>query len=41
MSASVQLEGKNTSLWVDTAPQTDYPVLKAGIHVDVVASGPE
>jgi glycine/D-amino acid oxidase-like deaminating enzyme/nitrite reductase/ring-hydroxylating ferredoxin subunit len=39
MSARVQLEGKNTSLWVDTAPQTDYPVLKAGVHVDVAVLG--
>ncbi|MEA2410887.1 MAG: hypothetical protein QOC77_1448 [Thermoleophilaceae bacterium] len=35
----VQLEGRNTSLWVDTAPQTDYPVLRAGAHVDVAVLG--
>jgi glycine/D-amino acid oxidase-like deaminating enzyme/nitrite reductase/ring-hydroxylating ferredoxin subunit len=35
----VQLEGKNTSLWVDTAPETDYPVLKPGLHVDVAVLG--
>src|ERR1700704_3178965 len=39
MSAVVQLERKNTSLWVDTAPQTDYPVLKAGTHADVAVLG--
>jgi glycine/D-amino acid oxidase-like deaminating enzyme/nitrite reductase/ring-hydroxylating ferredoxin subunit len=33
------LEGKNTSLWVDTAPETDYPVLKPGLHVDVAVLG--
>ncbi|MEA2421279.1 MAG: hypothetical protein QOF55_378, partial [Thermoleophilaceae bacterium] len=36
---SVLLEGKNTSLWVDTAPETDYPVLKNGLHVDVAVLG--
>src|SRR3954470_3060968 len=35
----IALEGKNTSLWVDTAPQTDYPVLRAGMHVDVAVLG--
>jgi glycine/D-amino acid oxidase-like deaminating enzyme/nitrite reductase/ring-hydroxylating ferredoxin subunit len=35
----VQLEGKNTSLWVDTAPETDYPVLTPGLHVDVAVLG--
>ena len=35
----VKLEGKNTSLWVDTAPQTDYPVLTPGVHVDVAVLG--
>jgi glycine/D-amino acid oxidase-like deaminating enzyme/nitrite reductase/ring-hydroxylating ferredoxin subunit len=33
------LEGKNTSLWVDTAPGTDYPVLTPGLHVDVAVLG--
>ena len=33
------LEGKNTSLWVDSAPDTDYPVLKPGLHVDVAVLG--
>jgi glycine/D-amino acid oxidase-like deaminating enzyme/nitrite reductase/ring-hydroxylating ferredoxin subunit len=33
------LEGKNTSLWVDTAPESDYPVLKPGVHVDVAVLG--
>src|SRR3954467_12880398 len=33
------LEGKNTSLWVDSAPQSDYPVLKPGVHVDVAVLG--
>jgi glycine/D-amino acid oxidase-like deaminating enzyme/nitrite reductase/ring-hydroxylating ferredoxin subunit len=33
------LEGKNTSLWVDSAPETDYPVLKPGLHVDVAVLG--
>src|SRR3954453_7923679 len=35
----IALEGKNTSLWVDTAPETDYPVLRAGLHVDVAVLG--
>src|SRR3954467_15431217 len=35
----VALEGKNTSLWVDTAPLTDYPVVKPGLHVDVAVLG--
>src|SRR5437764_7443787 len=35
----VELEGKNTSLWVDTAPGTDYPVLRPGVHVDVAVLG--
>src|SRR3954466_7417083 len=34
-----KLEGKNTSLWVDTAPESDYPVLKPGVHVDVAVLG--
>src|SRR3954463_12694375 len=33
------LEGKNTSLWVDSAPETGYPVLKPGLHVDVAVLG--
>src|SRR3954468_13480839 len=33
------LEGKNPSLWVDSAPETDYPVLKPGLHVDVAVLG--
>jgi glycine/D-amino acid oxidase-like deaminating enzyme/nitrite reductase/ring-hydroxylating ferredoxin subunit len=33
------LEGKTTSLWVDTAPGSDYPVLKPGLHVDVAVLG--
>src|SRR3954470_24115217 len=33
------LEGKNTSLWVDSAPESDYPVLKPGVHVDVAVLG--
>jgi glycine/D-amino acid oxidase-like deaminating enzyme/nitrite reductase/ring-hydroxylating ferredoxin subunit len=39
MPAAPQLEGKNTSLWVDTAPETDYPVLTPGLHVDVAVLG--
>jgi glycine/D-amino acid oxidase-like deaminating enzyme/nitrite reductase/ring-hydroxylating ferredoxin subunit len=35
----IALEGKNTSLWVDTAPETDYPVLRAGLHADVAVLG--
>src|SRR3954464_2639799 len=35
----VMREGKNTSLWVDSAPETDYPVLKPGLHVDVAVLG--
>src|SRR3954471_9995745 len=35
----MELEGKNTSLWVDTAPQTDYPALRPGLHVDVAVLG--
>src|ERR1700712_3915922 len=38
MTSSV-LEGKNTSLWVDTAASTDYPVLTPGLHVDVAVLG--
>jgi glycine/D-amino acid oxidase-like deaminating enzyme/nitrite reductase/ring-hydroxylating ferredoxin subunit len=34
-----ELEGKNTSLWIDTAPQTDYPPLDREIHVDVAVLG--
>src|SRR3954464_8525250 len=37
--SSVTLEGKNTSLWVDTAPGTDYPALTPGVHVDVAVLG--
>jgi glycine/D-amino acid oxidase-like deaminating enzyme/nitrite reductase/ring-hydroxylating ferredoxin subunit len=33
------LEGKNTSLWVASAPETDYPVLTPGVHVDVAVLG--
>jgi glycine/D-amino acid oxidase-like deaminating enzyme/nitrite reductase/ring-hydroxylating ferredoxin subunit len=39
MTDVTTLEGKNTSLWVDTAPQSDYPVLTAGLHVDVAVLG--
>src|SRR5436305_4050811 len=39
MPAAPELEGKNTSLWVDTAPETDYPVLTPGLHVDVAVLG--
>src|SRR4051812_23913524 len=35
----MELEGKNTSLWVDTAPQTSYPALTPGLHVDVAVLG--
>src|SRR3954465_5295159 len=35
----IALEGKNTSLWVDTAPETDYPVLRAGLHAGVAVIG--
>src|SRR3954453_2170390 len=35
----IALEGKSTSLWVDTAPRTSYPVLRAGLHVDVAVLG--
>src|SRR4051795_13076235 len=35
----IALEGKNTSLWVDSAPENDYPVLRAGLHVDVAVLG--
>src|SRR2546423_5169509 len=37
--STVELEGKNTSLWVDTAPQTNYPALTPGLHVDVAVLG--
>src|SRR3954463_354993 len=33
------LEGKNTSLWVDSAPRTSYPPLTPGLHVDVAVLG--
>jgi glycine/D-amino acid oxidase-like deaminating enzyme/nitrite reductase/ring-hydroxylating ferredoxin subunit len=33
------LEGKNTSLWVDTAPETDYPPLGPRLHADVAVLG--
>src|SRR4051794_41508776 len=36
---AVALEGKNTSLWVDSAPVTDYPVLTPGVQVDVAVLG--
>src|SRR3954451_19107669 len=36
---ATKLEGRNTSLWVETAPESDYPVLKPGIHVDVAVLG--
>src|SRR3979409_2767299 len=36
---AIALHGKNTSLWVDTAPETDYPVLKPGLHGDVAVRG--
>src|SRR3954462_6939354 len=35
----MKLDGKNTSLWVDTAPETDYPALTPGAHVDVAVLG--
>src|SRR4051812_8770925 len=35
----IKLEGRNTSLWVDTAPESDYPVLKPGIRVDIAVLG--
>src|SRR3954464_13417819 len=33
------LEGRNTSLWVDSAPRTSYPALTPGLHVDVAVLG--
>jgi glycine/D-amino acid oxidase-like deaminating enzyme/nitrite reductase/ring-hydroxylating ferredoxin subunit len=33
------LEGRNTSPWVDLAPETDYPVLPPRVHVDVAVLG--
>src|SRR3954462_7694262 len=30
---------KNTSLWMDTAPATDYPPLEPGGHFDVAVLG--
>src|SRR3954454_8771806 len=30
---------KNTSLWVDTAPETSYPPLEPGAHYDVAVLG--
>src|SRR3982751_1061076 len=30
---------RNTSLWVDTAPTTDYPQLEPGRHFDVAVLG--
>ncbi len=30
---------KNTSLWVDTAPETSYPPLEPGGHFDVAVLG--
>src|SRR3954464_13432223 len=35
----MELEGKNTSLWVDSAPKTNYPALTPGLHVDVAVLG--
>src|SRR3982750_2925494 len=35
----MELEGKNTSLWVDSAPKTSYPALTPGLHVDVGVLG--
>src|SRR3954466_13192438 len=32
-------EGRNTSLWVDSAPRTNYPALTPGLHVDVAVLG--
>src|SRR2546423_1032917 len=37
--STVELEGKNTSVGVDTAPPTNYPVLTPGVHVDVAVLG--
>ncbi|HEX8066773.1 MAG TPA: FAD-dependent oxidoreductase [Thermoleophilaceae bacterium] len=34
-----QLEGRSTSIWVDTAPETAYPALDREIHVDVAVLG--
>src|SRR4051794_10569985 len=39
MPAAQELEGKNTSLWVDSAPETSYPTLTPGAHVDVAVLG--
>jgi glycine/D-amino acid oxidase-like deaminating enzyme/nitrite reductase/ring-hydroxylating ferredoxin subunit len=39
MPPAPELEGKNTSLWVDTSPKTKYPVLTPGVHVDVAVLG--
>src|SRR4051812_49824871 len=39
MPAALELEGKNTSLWVDSAPRTSYPSLTPGLHVDVLVLG--
>src|SRR3954465_3520803 len=39
MPAALELEGKNTSLWVDSAPRTSYPALTPGLHVDVAVLG--
>src|SRR3954471_11432671 len=39
MPAAQELEGKNTSLWVDSAPETSYPALAPGLHVDVAVLG--
>jgi glycine/D-amino acid oxidase-like deaminating enzyme/nitrite reductase/ring-hydroxylating ferredoxin subunit len=39
MPSAPELEGKNTSVWVDTSPQTKYPVLTPGVHVDVAVLG--
>jgi glycine/D-amino acid oxidase-like deaminating enzyme/nitrite reductase/ring-hydroxylating ferredoxin subunit len=36
--AQIEAE-KNTSLWVDTTPETNYPPLEAGRHYDVAVLG--
>jgi glycine/D-amino acid oxidase-like deaminating enzyme/nitrite reductase/ring-hydroxylating ferredoxin subunit len=34
-----ELEGRNTSPWIDTAPKTSYPALDREIHADVAVLG--
>lgn len=34
-----QLQGKHTSVWLDTTPETHYSPLKQDVHVDVVIIG--